>query len=181
MSMWKHKTDFQSTFWLNKNQLNWWAHLPAEGSDRHPFSLVTLKLPQRKKSTLLVPELIRRILIIFKIWKSSAPKLYRINEHKILKKKKKKKARVQLTGRLVFIYKASFCSAYLVLCNQMYSDWPSVLRSWLPWPVWGAHYSITETWRNTFKCKQDDTSVVSLYLCKLLLDATVISLREECW
>lgn len=69
ISMWKHKTDFQSTSWLNKPQLNWWTHLPAEGSDRHPFSFVTLKPPQRKKSTLLVPELIRWILIIFKIWK----------------------------------------------------------------------------------------------------------------
>lgn len=69
ISMWKHKIDFHSSSWLNKTQLNWWRHLPAEGSDGHSFGLVTLKLPQRKKSSLLVPELIRWILVIFKIWK----------------------------------------------------------------------------------------------------------------
>ena len=41
--------------------------LPAEGSDGHSFGFVTLKPPQRKKSALLVPELIGRILVISKI------------------------------------------------------------------------------------------------------------------
>lgn len=42
-------------------------NVPAEGSDRQPFGFVILEFPQRKKGTLLVPELIRWILKVFEI------------------------------------------------------------------------------------------------------------------
>lgn len=48
-----------------------------------------------------------------------------------------------------FVYQALFYRSYLVLCNQMYSDWPCVLRSWLPWSVRGDPQAVTETWSNT--------------------------------
>lgn len=44
------------------------ANIPAEGSDRQPFGFVILEFPQRKKGTLLVPELIRWILKVFEIY-----------------------------------------------------------------------------------------------------------------
>lgn len=38
-----------------------------------------------------------------------------------------------------------FSGTYLVLCRQMYSDWPSVQRSWTPCLLSWCHHSMTET------------------------------------